>query len=162
MCATRRGNPNLAHAHGFFVAEFQKFRKGVGGQRGLPRRNPSYAIKLRPLFCMLFLCLLRRRVTHYWGTFLAVFGAFVCRQPPPGNPFSKPPRLRQLSRNYPRREGTLERGNNALSCGQETVLGGILGDNLGEGNCESKIVSKHWGDNFCRETSRCLAGPSGY
>ena len=37
-------------------------------------------------------------------------------------------------------------------------LGGILGDNLGEGNCESKIVSRQWGDNFCRETSRCLAG----
>ena len=40
-------------------------------------------------------------------------------------------------------------------------LGGILGDDLGEGNCESKTVSRHRGDNFCRETSRCLAGPSG-
>ena len=37
-------------------------------------------------------------------------------------------------------------------------LGGILGDNLGEGNCESKIASRQWGDNFCRETSICLAG----
>ena len=40
-------------------------------------------------------------------------------------------------------------------------LGGISGDNSGEGNCESKIVSRQWGDNFCCETSRCLAGPSG-
>ena len=32
---------------------------------------------------------------------------------------------------------------------------------MGEGNCESKIVSRQWGDNFCRGTSRCLAGPSG-
>ena len=40
-------------------------------------------------------------------------------------------------------------------------LGGILGDNLGEGNCESKIASRQWGVNFCRETSICLAGPSG-
>ena len=40
-------------------------------------------------------------------------------------------------------------------------MGGILGDDLGEGNCESKIVSRQWGDNFCPETSRCLAGPSG-
>ena len=32
---------------------------------------------------------------------------------------------------------------------------------LGEGNRESKIASRHWGENFCRETSRCLAGPSG-
>ena len=39
---------------------------------------------------------------------------------------------------------------------------GILGDDLGEGNCESKIVSRQWGDNFCPETSRCLAGPSGF
>ena len=40
-------------------------------------------------------------------------------------------------------------------------MGGISGDNLGEGNCESKIASRQWGDNFCRETSICLAGPSG-
>ena len=37
------------------------------------------------------------------------------------------------------------------------ILGGILGDNSGEGNCESKIVSRQWGDNSCRETSICLA-----
>ena len=40
-------------------------------------------------------------------------------------------------------------------------MGGILGDNLSEGNCESKIASRRWGDNICRETSICLAGPSG-
>ena len=40
-------------------------------------------------------------------------------------------------------------------------MGGILGDDLGEGNCESKTVSRQWGDDFCRETSICLAGPSG-
>ena len=40
----------------------------------------------------------------------------------------------QLSRNYPHR---------------------------GHENCESKIVSRQWGDSFRRETSRCLAGPSG-
>ena len=40
-------------------------------------------------------------------------------------------------------------------------LGGILGDNLGVGSCESKIIPRQWGDNFCRETSRCVAGPSG-
>ena len=26
-------------------------------------------------------------------------------------------------------------------------FGGILGNNLGEGNCESKIVSRQWGVN---------------
>ena len=66
----------------------------------------------------------------------------------------------QLSRNYPHRGGNFERGKNPLLWGRDS-LGGILGDNLGEGNCESKIVSRQWGDNFCRETSRCLAGPSG-
>ena len=40
-------------------------------------------------------------------------------------------------------------------------MGGIFGDNSGEGNCESKIASRQWGDNFCRETSIRLAGPSG-
>ena len=40
-------------------------------------------------------------------------------------------------------------------------LGGILRGNVGEGNCESKTVARLRGDNFCRETSRCLAGPSG-
>ena len=53
----------------------------------------------------------------------------------------------QLSRSYPRRRGNFERGKNALSCGR--------------GNCESKIVARQWGVNFCRETSRCLAGPFG-
>ena len=39
-------------------------------------------------------------------------------------------------------------------------LGGILGDNVDKGNCESKIVSTQWGDTVCRGTSRCLAGPN--
>ena len=42
----------------------------------------------------------------------------------------------------------------------ERHFGGISGDNLGEGNCEPKTVARQWGVNFCRETSRCLAGPS--
>ena len=41
-------------------------------------------------------------------------------------------------------------------------LGGILRDNLGEGNWESKIAARQWGVNFCREASRCLAGSSGW
>ena len=45
--------------------------------------------------------------------------------------------------------------------GDSWRLGGILGDNSGEGTCESKIVSRQSGDNFSCETSRCLAGPSG-
>ena len=54
-----------------------------------------------------------------------------------------------------------ERGSKALVMWGRDSLGGILGDNLGEGNCESKIASRQWGDNSCRETSICLAGHSG-
>ena len=67
--------------------------------------------------------------------------------------------LSQLSRNYPHREGNFERGKCPLLWARGN-LGGISGDNLGEGHCESKIVSRQWGDNFCRETSKCLAGLS--
>ena len=45
----------------------------------------------------------------------------------------------QLSRSYPHRGGYLERGEkNPLLWGRDS-LGGILVDNLGEGNCESKL-----------------------
>ena len=43
----------------------------------------------------------------------------------------------------------------------ERHLEAISRDNLGEGNCESKFAARQWGVNFCREASRCLAGPSG-
>ena len=59
----------------------------------------------------------------------------------------------RLSRNYPHRGVNFERGlKKPLLWGRDS-LGGILGDNLGEGNCESKIASRQWGDNLCRETS---------
>ena len=67
----------------------------------------------------------------------------------------------QLSRSCPHRGGNFERGRNALSCGPETVLEAFKETILGEGNCESKIVARQWGVDFCRGTSRCLAGPSG-
>ena len=57
--------------------------------------------------------------------------------------------LSQLSRNYPHRGGNLERGKNPLLWARDS-LGGILGDDLGEGNCESTIVSRQRGDKFCR------------
>ena len=63
----------------------------------------------------------------------------------------------QLPRNYPHREGNFQRRQKSpLLQGR-----GILRDILGEGNCESKIATRKWGVNFCREASRCLAGPSG-
>ena len=59
----------------------QKFWKGVGGQRGLARGNPSKARDSGLFSVPFFLCPLRRRGTHFWGTFWALFGGFVCRQP---------------------------------------------------------------------------------
>ena len=50
-----------------------------------------------------------------------------------------------------------------LSCGGEANLGGIFKRQFGgEGNCESKMVARQLGSQFCREASRCLAGPSGF
>ena len=66
------------------VVNCQMFRKGVGGQRGLSRRDPSYA-RERGLFSVpLFLCPLRRKGGHILGAFFGgggCFGEFVCRQP---------------------------------------------------------------------------------
>ena len=41
-------------------------------------------------------------------------------------------------------------------------LRGILRDDLGEGDCESKIAARQWRVNFCREIFTCLSAPSGY
>ena len=40
-------------------------------------------------------------------------------------------------------------------------LGGILGDTLGEGNCESKNVSRQWGDIFAARHQDVSQGPLG-
>ena len=47
---------------------FQKFRKGVGGQRGWARRNPSKARDSGLFSVPSFLCPLRRMETHFWRT----------------------------------------------------------------------------------------------
>ena len=57
------------------IYQHQKFRKGVGGQRGLARRVPF------------FLCPLRRMVTHFWRTFWALFGGLFVANPLPPTPF---------------------------------------------------------------------------
>ena len=44
----------------------------------------------------------------------------------------------QLPRNYPHSRGNFERGKNALTVWGRDSLGGILGDDLGEDNCEFK------------------------
>ena len=50
-------------------------------------------------------------------------------------------------RNYPHRGVILKEEKSPLLWVRDS-LGGIQGDNLGEGNCESKIITRQWGDNF--------------
>ena len=65
----------------------QKFRKGVGGQRGLARRNPSKTRDLGLFSVPFFLCPLRNMGTHFWRTFWALFGGLFVANPIPPTPF---------------------------------------------------------------------------
>ena len=75
----------------------RSFEKGLADRGGLARGSPWKARDSFFFSVPFFLCHLRRRGTHFWrvfstfSTFLGLFGGFVCRQPPPANPFSKPP-----------------------------------------------------------------------
>ena len=75
-------------------SKIQKFRKGVGGQKGLARRNPSYARDWGLFSAPFFLSPLRRRGTHFWRTFWVCFGGLLV-----ANPFSKPLKKRQKMTN---------------------------------------------------------------
>ena len=48
----------------------------------------------------------------------------------------------------PHRRGILKKREKCPLLWARDSFGVILGDNLGEGNCESKIVARQWGDNF--------------
>ena len=62
---------------------------------------------------------------------------------------------------YPHRGGNFERGRRSSPFWVRDSLGGILGDNLGEGNCESKIVWRQWGDIFASRHQDVSQGPLG-
>ena len=64
----------------------QKFRKGVGRQKGLARRNPSYARDWGLFSAPFFPCPWRRRGTHFWRIFWTVFGGLLV-----ANPLSRQP-----------------------------------------------------------------------
>ena len=65
----------------------QKFRKGVGGQRGLARRNPSNPRDLGLFSVPFFLCPLRRTGTHFWRTVGLFFEGLFVANPLPPTPF---------------------------------------------------------------------------
>ena len=65
----------------------QKFRKGVGRQRGLARGNPSYTRDSGLFSVPFFLCPLTRRGTNFWRTFWALLGGLFVANPFPPTPF---------------------------------------------------------------------------
>ena len=79
--------PKMFMFFGFSRHFVQKFRKGVGGQRGLARRNPSKARDLGLFSVPFFLCPLRRMGTHFWRPFWALFGGLFVANPLPPTPF---------------------------------------------------------------------------
>ena len=65
-----------------------------GRDRTFSIPGPSGEVSRRAetsFLCPFSYATLRRRGTQFWGSICAVFGALVSRQPPPANPFSKPP-----------------------------------------------------------------------
>ena len=69
------------------VLFFQKFRKGVGGQRGLARGDPSYARDSDLFLCPFSYAILRRRSTQFWGSVLAALWALLVANLLPPTPF---------------------------------------------------------------------------
>ena len=55
----------------------------------------------------------------------------------------------QLSRSYPHR-GVILKEEKCPFLWARDIFGGISGDNLGEGNCESKIVARQGESMFAR------------
>ena len=66
---------------------YQKFRKGVGGQRGLARGSPSKARDSGLFSVPFFLCPLRRRRTNFRRTFWTLFEGLFVANPLPPTPF---------------------------------------------------------------------------
>ena len=67
----------------------------------------------------------------------------------------------QLPRNYPHHGGNFERGKNVLYCGGEAIWEAFY-EAIWARVIESQKLPRDSGESiFCREASRCLAGPSG-
>ena len=66
-------------------SRFRSFKKGLA-DRGGWREEILLLLEIGLISVPSFLCPLRRRGTYFWR----IFWGFVCRQPPPANPFSKP------------------------------------------------------------------------
>ena len=65
--------PGISHQN--IASLIQKFRKGVGGQRGLAQGNSSHSTNSSHFSVLFFLCPLMRRRTLFWETFfLPYFG----------------------------------------------------------------------------------------
>ena len=80
--------------------------KGGWRKEGVGAKKPFKGRRFTPLCVPFFLCPLRSlgEWGHISGELLGSFWGFVCRQPPPANPFSKPPReaIPRMERRIPR------------------------------------------------------------
>ena len=56
---------------------------------GVGAKTPFKDQRFKPLFCTLFPMPSQENGDEFLGNFLGSFEGFVCRQPPPANPFSK-------------------------------------------------------------------------
>ena len=66
---------------------FQRFRKGVGGQRGVGATNPSHTIDSGPFSALFSLCPLMSKRTQFWGNCFPVFWVLLVANPLPPTPF---------------------------------------------------------------------------
>ena len=97
--------PELQGHFGPEGPESQKFRKGVGRQRGLARGNPSKARDSGLFSVPSFLCPLRRMGTHFWRIVWVLFGGLFVANPLPPTPFRN---LRERRR-FRRKGGSFSR-----------------------------------------------------
>ena len=70
-----------------FLRLRQRFRKGVGGQRGLAQGNPSHTIDSGLFTAPFSYAPLISRRTAFWGAFCAVLWALLVANPLPPTPF---------------------------------------------------------------------------
>ena len=95
-----------------WVSDYQRFRKGVGGQRGLARGKPSCARDSGIFSASFFLFLPKEKVdTILANNFCSIWGP-ASRQPPPANRFSKPLRLAEITETTEMKKTTGSRGAN--------------------------------------------------